>query len=85
MLLHEYLHDEPDTETHVHGVEFYQAFHDIVLATGVLHHVAQRIESLIRMKINRADRMAGVDDAPMAEGLEAMGPHSEEETPSMAM
>lgn len=28
ILLHEYCHDEADTETHTHTPEFYQAFHD---------------------------------------------------------
>ena len=28
LMLHEYCHDGPDTETHFHSPEFYQSFHD---------------------------------------------------------
>lgn len=28
LLLHELCHDEPDSASHIHGAEFYQAFHD---------------------------------------------------------
>jgi hypothetical protein len=35
LLLHEYLHEEPSTGTHDHGVEFYERFHDLTM--GIIH------------------------------------------------
>jgi len=40
LILHEYMHDGPDTETHEHDSEFYENFHDTVLDTDVLGKAA---------------------------------------------
>jgi len=34
LLLHEFCHSEADTAEHVHGVEFYQLFHDSSMSIG---------------------------------------------------
>ncbi len=36
LMVHEYMHDGPDTETHDHDIEFYENFHDQVLGTDVV-------------------------------------------------
>jgi len=36
LMVHEYMHDGPDTETHDHDLEFYERFHDNVLDTDVI-------------------------------------------------
>lgn len=43
LLLHEYLHNEPSTDTHEHGVEFYERFHNIALNSYVLGEAADEI------------------------------------------
>jgi hypothetical protein len=40
LLLHEYMHDGPDTETHEHDAEFYENFHNAVLDTDVVGKAA---------------------------------------------
>lgn len=40
LLLHEYMHDGPDTETHEHDGEFYENFHDVILDSDVLGKAA---------------------------------------------
>jgi hypothetical protein len=41
LILHEYMHQGPDTDTHVHDAAFYQAFHDMTIDTGILGKAAQ--------------------------------------------
>lgn len=36
LLLHEYLHEDDDTSTHMHNAEFFERFHDIAGTCGVL-------------------------------------------------
>lgn len=36
IVLHEYMHDTPDTETHAHDEDFYKMFHDISIFTSVI-------------------------------------------------
>lgn len=36
IMLHEYMHDTPDTETHAHDEDFYRMFHDITVFTPTL-------------------------------------------------
>ncbi len=36
LAVHEWLHDSPDTSTHVHDTEFYETFHDILLDSNVV-------------------------------------------------
>lgn len=46
VLLHEYLHDAPDTGTHVHDQAFYEAFHDL---TGLdIDPVGRAAERMLR-------------------------------------
>lgn len=50
LLLHEYLHEEPSTGTHDHGVEFYERFHDLSIDTEILLRTAKTItESAIKL------------------------------------
>jgi hypothetical protein len=49
LLLHEYLHNEPDTGTHEHGIEFYERFHDLALDTTILGDCANAMmKSLVK-------------------------------------
>ncbi|WP_196223179.1 ATP-binding protein [Roseibium sp. RKSG952] len=43
LLLHEYLHEEPSTGTHDHGVEFYERFHDLAIDHDILLNTAKVI------------------------------------------
>jgi hypothetical protein len=40
LLLHEMLHEGPDTETHEHDIEFYERFHEAALDTDVVGRTA---------------------------------------------
>jgi hypothetical protein len=40
LLLHEMLHEGPDTETHDHDIEFYERFHDAAIDTDVVGRAA---------------------------------------------
>lgn len=40
LLLHEYLHNEPSTGTHEHGVEFYNRFHDLAVHSDIITEAA---------------------------------------------
>lgn len=40
LLLHEMLHEGPDTETHEHDIEFYERFHEAALDTDVVGRAA---------------------------------------------
>jgi hypothetical protein len=57
VMLHEYLHGGPDTDTHVHDIEFYERFHNISAHHEVVGYTADRIVqhmlSLIREEENR--------------------------------
>lgn len=43
LLLHEYLHNDPSTGTHEHGVDFYNRFHDIALDTDIITNAADEM------------------------------------------
>ncbi len=53
LMLHEYMHDGPDTETHEHDAEFYENFHDAAVhsdvigkaATAMMRHMASMARS----------------------------------------
>lgn len=41
LILHEYIHRGPSTDTHDHGVDFYRTFHNYVIDTDVLQKAAK--------------------------------------------
>lgn len=45
LLLHEYLHREPDTESHVHNEFFYSTYHDLCIDTPVITKTANKMLS----------------------------------------
>jgi len=47
LILHEYLHNDPSTGTHEHGVEFYNRFHDIGVYTTILSDAADSMMRLV--------------------------------------
>lgn len=71
LLVHEFLHREPDTATHVHDVDFYQLYHDITMHTAVLATAAAAIENGLARQAKLADRFAKVDAPRVADELDA--------------
>ena len=69
LLLHELIHREPDTQTHAHGVEFYQLYHDMTLDTDILGQGAHAMEMAMERKTKKSDREAGTDDASVLDDL----------------
>ena len=58
--LHEYLHGEPDTETHVHSPEFYELAHDIGVYTGIVGSgITKMVERGIRLASSGAKATRG--------------------------
>lgn len=56
LLVHEYLHNDDDSGSHVHDPEFYEAFHEIMLDTPDLYDAAV---SAFRYYAHRAARLNG--------------------------
>lgn len=55
LAIHEWLHDSPDTETHVHDAEFYETFHDILLDSNL-------VGLAVNAMIDRATRLIRDED-----------------------
>lgn len=56
ILLHEYLHNGPDTGTHEHGVEFYERFHDIALRTQTIPLAAAAMMRTVLRELRSEDK-----------------------------
>ena len=72
LLLHEYMHDGPDTETHVHGVEFYRQYHDISIGTSCLPKATRYMEAKLENVTKKVDRKAGVDETLLTDEMDAL-------------
>ncbi len=59
LLLHEFLHEGPDTGTHEHDTEFYQRFHDMVLDSNILGQAADRMMNEMAREMRKSDRKVG--------------------------
>jgi hypothetical protein len=70
LLLHEYMHDGPDTETHEHDGEFYENFHDVVLDSDVLGKAATAMMKHMA-ELARREAAKPTDKVLMFEDLEA--------------
>tara|TARA_Y100000310_G_scaffold56232_1_gene51569 strand:+ start:18310 stop:19965 length:1656 start_codon:yes stop_codon:yes gene_type:complete len=55
VLVHELAHDEDTRETHVHGVEFYRNYHDLVTdGYGVMQHAIYFKDKLVKGRMDEA-------------------------------
>lgn len=43
LMLHEYLHNTADNNSHLHDIDFYRSFHDIALDRGVIGKVTEQL------------------------------------------
>ena len=59
--VHEWLHDAPDTGTHLHDAEFYELFHDLCINTPVVGRaVESMIERAVRIHRNEERKPTGL-------------------------
>lgn len=54
LLIHEFLHDGPDTETHDHDIEFYERFHDTCIDTALIGEAAGAMMRYMAEQARRA-------------------------------
>lgn len=59
MLLHEYMHEGPDTDTHVHDAEFYQRYHDLTLDTDIIGIAAAAMMKTLADEVRRRGKKPG--------------------------
>lgn len=59
ILLHEYMHEGPDTDTHVHDAEFYQRYHDLTLDTDIIGIAAAAMMKSLADEIRRRGKKPG--------------------------
>lgn len=59
LILHEYLHDSSDIETHDHDAEFYQMHHDLSMDTPVLGLGAEAMLRCLASKLRLEDKKVG--------------------------
>lgn len=59
LLLHEFIHREADTGTHVHDVDFYETFHDYALDSDVLYQSSKAMLKSMLTQL-RAEQSKGV-------------------------
>ena len=60
LIVHEYMHEGPDTETHEHDVEFYERFHDTTLDTEVIGKTAGAMVKHLAEAARRQGNKPGV-------------------------
>lgn len=58
-LLHEYMHEGPDTDTHTHDAEFYQRYHDLTLDTDIIGTAAATMMKSLADEARRRGRKPG--------------------------
>ena len=87
IMVHEFLHREPDTETHVHDVAFYHLFHDIAVFSDAVHAAAEDLRGNWERGTRKAAKRADPDDAPVVDDLGApdVEPEAEPEAAAPAM
>lgn len=59
MLLHEYMHEGPDTDTHTHDAEFYQRYHDLTLDTDIIGTAAAAMMKSLADEARRRGKKPG--------------------------
>lgn len=64
LMIHEYCHNEATNETHSHGIEFYEMFHDILIhQVYQVENIIKRFNVLLLGQFTKAGiRAAGIDD-----------------------
>lgn len=56
LLVHEFMHEGPDTNTHDHDVEFYTRYHDMVIDSGVIGAAVKSIMTYLALDARRQGR-----------------------------
>ncbi|WP_209044927.1 ATP-binding protein [Rhizorhabdus histidinilytica] len=59
LLLHEYMHEGPDTDTHTHDAEFYQRYHDLTLDSDAIGMAAATMMKALADEARRRGRKPG--------------------------
>lgn len=83
LLVHEYLHDDSDLGSHQHDLEFYEAFHNIVLDHGTditqvaLSAYLEFSQSVERRSVKVARQMDKLEQVVKAEGVVGRSQSSE--------
>jgi len=59
LLLHEYMHEGPDTDTHTHDADFYQRHHDLSLDTDIIGSAAAAMMKTLADEARRRGKKPG--------------------------
>lgn len=67
IMLHEYLHNEPSTGTHEHGVEFYGRYHDLTIHTDIIQNSTDELFRTVMKELkddnkNISQRLTSFED-----------------------